>query len=302
MFHKKKEPKGIWIRKYYIPVYIILIGVFLFSAYKLVDYYYNNYKAEKMADALSEKKKDAGKITDDMLAPSSGLPDNIPSSSPLLPSSEGLQPGNSNNNEMDTTAILPQYKELYLKNQDMAGWITIPNTNINYPVMYHKEDNTTYLHTDFEGNGGSKPGCIFIDGRSHFLENEPSTNLILYGHNMKVGTMFHDIMNYQEESYYLAHPVIQFDTLYETATYEIFAVFPSEVQSEDDTTSFKYYSYYYINSKEQFTKYIEEIQNLSLYDTGITARWGDNLITLSTCADYEPDTNKRFVVVARKQN
>lgn len=214
-----------------------------------------------MVDSLSEQKQKTEVITDAMLAPASRQSDSSPSKTPRLPSAEELRPGNSNKDEIDTTGILPRYKELYLKNTDMAGWITIPHTNVNYPVMYVKEDNTTYLHTDFYGNAGSRPGCIFIDGRSHFLEDTPSANLILYGHNMRVGTMFHDIMNYQEESYYLAHPVIQFDTLYETATYEILAAFPAQIQDQGDPTNFQYYSYYYIDNKKQFTTYVNEVKN-----------------------------------------
>ena len=288
--------------KYFIALYAVFISIFIFSAYKLINYYYNNYKAEKIVDHLTEKMNSSYKITDNMLTPKTHGSGNLSSSTPILPSASTHKPGDTEKESEVPYGILTPYKELYQENKDLAGWITIDNTNINYPVMYRKDDNKTYLNTDFKGNGNSLSGCIFIDGRSNFLEEKASSNLIIYGHNMKIGTMFHDVDSYKDEAYYLAHPVIHFDTLYKYGTYEIMAAFPFDVEVTDDSPGFRYYDYYNVTSKEDFNKYLDGITNLSLYNTGIKAEWGDELITLSTCSGNDINTTKRFVIVARKKN
>ena len=299
IFNRNKSKKNP-ISKSYIVIYAFLLSIFIFSAYKLFDYYYNNYKSEQLVENLTKEKEDTNQITDDMLAPSKT--EIIATASPLLPSDPALQPGGTDTKlELDINNILTPYKELYKENKDMAGWITIPNTAINYPVMYRKDDNETYLHTDFKGNKGSRSGCIFMDGRSHFFEENVSSNLILYGHNMRAGTMFHDIMKYEKETYYLAHPVIQFDFIYQTGTYDILAAFPYDIETSENSSEFKYYNYFHVTNEQEFNSYLKGIQSLSLYDTGISASWGDELITLSTCAEYSLDTSKRFVLVARKR-
>ncbi len=290
---KKKRPP---IPKYYYVIYAVLISIFVFSAYKLIDYYYNNYKSEHILDNLKEEKDKTDKITDDMLAPKlPGQNSNVSTTTQDLLSPTELLPEKASEGD-----ILDSYKKLYELNHDLCGWIAIDNTSINYPVLYRKDDNTTYLHTDYEGHRGSRAGSIFIDGHSHYLEEDPSANLILYGHNMQVGTMFHDLMNYKKESYYLSHPVIKFDTLYETATYAIIATFSYDVEPGDMVSDFAYYNYYHITTEKKYDEYVTSVKKASLYDTGISASFGDQLITLSTCADYEQDTTKRFVVVAKK--
>ncbi len=302
MFRKHDNQKKPPLPKYYIVIYAVLLSIFFISAYKLIQYYYNNYEAERLVDNLTQEKEETEKITDEMLSPRTSSIDPLPTASPSLPLSLDLLPEGSNTKmEIDESKILTPYRELYKENNDLAGWITIPGTKIDYPVMYTKDDNTTYLHTDFQGKTGSRPGCIFIDGRSNFFEKKVSSNLILYGHNMKIGTMFHDLMNYKLESYYLAHPVIRFDSIYEIGTYDILAVFPFDIESTENIPDFLYYNYYNVSNEKEFNKYLAGIQTLSLYDTGISAQWGDQLITLSTCAEYDLNTTKRFVVVAKKR-
>ncbi len=302
MSYKDNKSNKPPLPKYFIALYAVLISIFIFSAYKLIDYYYNNYKAEKIVDRLTDEIDSSYKITDNMLSPKTPGSDNLSPATPVLPSSSTHKPGETKKESGEPYGILSPYKELYQESKDLAGWITIENTNINYPVMYRKDDNQTYLNTDFNGNGNSLSGCIFIDGRSNFFEEKASSNLIIYGHNMKVGTMFHDVNNYKDEAYYLAHPVIHFDTLYEYGTYEIMSAFPFDVEVTENSPNFQYYNYYNITGKEEFNKYLAGITILSLYDTGIKAEWGDELITLSTCSGYDLNTTKRFVIVARKKN
>lgn len=192
--------------------------------------------------------------------------------------------------------ILPQLKELYEQNSDLAGWIKIGDTKVDYPVMYTPEDPEFYLYRTFEKNEDpTKEGCIFIDAN---CKMEPlSDNLLIHGHNMKNGTMFHTLLEYQEEAYYKEHPMIEFSTLYEAGNYEIAAVFLTKIYNMDDDV-FKFYKFYGSENKEQFDDYIKNIKELELYETGITPEYGDELITLTTC-EYTQE-NGRIVVVARK--
>lgn len=189
--------------------------------------------------------------------------------------------------------LLEKYAALYEENQDLAGWLSIEGTVIDYPVM-QCEDDEYYLHHDFFGND-SKYGCLYV--RSVADVDTPGTNFIIYGHNMKDGSMFGDLDLYRRESFYREHPTISFDTLYEERTYEILAVFRSQVYHSGED-AFKYYQFYEAQTREEFDYFYENIKELALYDTGVTAEFGDTFLTLSTCAYHVEDG--RFVVVAKK--
>ena len=126
---------------------------------------------------------------------------------------------------------------------------------------------------------------------------KPSTNFILYGHHMQSGKMFGNLDLYEKESYYKEHPYIQFDTIYEKGMYQVMYVFRSRVYNEDEIV-FKYYQFIDADSKQEFDSYMKEMASMSFYDTGVTAEFGDQLLTLSTC-DYT-ESGGRFVVVAKK--
>lgn len=188
--------------------------------------------------------------------------------------------------------ILSKYSDLYKENSDLIGWLSIDGMEIDYPVM-QCEDDEYYLHHDFYGND-SKYGCLYVRKEADI---NAGSNFIIYGHNMKDGSMFGDLDSYLKESFYLEHPVISFDTLYEERTYEIIAVFQSQVYNEDEDT-FKYYRFYEAATEKEFDDFYRNIKELSLYDTGITAEFGDTFLTLSTCAYHV--TDGRLVVVAKR--
>ena len=114
---------------------------------------------------------------------------------------------------------------------------------------------------------------------------------------MKNGTMFSDLEKYADESFFSEHRYIRFDTLSDYGTYEIFAVFRTTAYSDN---GFKYYNFVDAEDTEDFNSFVEKYKELSLYDTGVTAEYGDKLLTLSTC-EYTR-TNGRFVVVAKLVN
>ncbi len=189
--------------------------------------------------------------------------------------------------------VLDEYKTLYEKNKRLIGWLKIDDTNIDYPVM-QTSDNEYYLDHNFNQEY-DKNGSIFMDYACSAYPK--STNLILYGHHMKSGNMFGNLQKYAKESYGKEHSLIQFDTIYEKATYQVMYVFRSQVYNEDDIV-FKYYQFIEANSEAEFDSYMNEMSKMSLYDTGVTAKYGDSLLTLSTC-DYSQDDG-RFVVVAKR--
>lgn len=193
----------------------------------------------------------------------------------------------------DMPDILPEYQMLYEKNKKLIGWLRIDDTIIDYPVM-QTSNNEYYLDHNFNQEY-DKNGSIFMDYNCSVYPR--STNLIIYGHHMKSGKMFGQLQKYAKESYYQEHKIIQFDTIYEKGTYEIMYVFRSQVFNENDMV-FKYYQFINANSGVEFDSYMDEMKKISLYETGVNAKYGDSLITLSTCDNSQEDG--RFVVVAKK--
>ena len=189
--------------------------------------------------------------------------------------------------------VLDEYKTLYQKNKKLIGWLKIDDTLIDYPVM-QTSDNEYYLDHNYNQEY-DKNGSLFLD--CNCTAYPKSTNLIIYGHHMKSGQMFGGLQKYAKESYAQKHSTIQFDTIYEKGTYQVMYVFRSQVYNENDIV-FKYYQFIEANSEEEFNSYMREMEAVSLYDTGVTASFGDSILTLSTC-DYSQEDG-RFVVVAKK--
>lgn len=180
------------------------------------------------------------------------------------------------------------------QNADVVGWLNIPGTEIDYPVMQTPEEENYYLYRDFYGNENQNGSLLVSAGCD--IEDE-NTNWIIHGHNMKSGAMFGSLLNYRKKSYMKNHSLIYLDTLKGRRTYEIIAVFESQVYRENDYV-FKYYQCYNIESWEEYDSFYNNIKKLSLYDTGVSAVYGDHFLTLSTCA-YHTE-NGRFVVVAKE--
>lgn len=208
--------------------------------------------------------------------------------------------------EEESIQILPEYRQLYDQNKDLIGWITIEDSVIDYPVMQTPEDENYYLDKDFEKKKNDN-GSLIMDTDSNVgvgtIENKyqngtpPSTNLIIHGHNMKNGQMFGGLFQYQEQDYEKEHSIISFDSLYEHRKYQVIAVFYSEVFYADQDV-FKYYNFFEADSLSEFNDWYKNIKELSLYDTEVEAKFGDEFITLSTCSYHVEDG--RFVVVGKR--
>ena len=195
--------------------------------------------------------------------------------------------------EIELPDVLDEYKTLYNKNRRLIGWLKIDDTIIDYPVM-QTTNNEYYLDHNFNQEKDNN-GSIFMDKDCAAWPR--SQNLILYGHHMRSGKMFGDLEKYARESYYKEHSIIQFDTIYEKGVYQVMYVFRAKVLKENEI-AFKYYQFIDANSGEEFSSYMKEMEEMSLYDTGVTAGYGDELMTLSTCDHSQ--TDGRFVVVAKR--
>lgn len=192
--------------------------------------------------------------------------------------------------------ILKEYKKLYKQNKDMVGWLKIEGTNIDYPVMQTGEDEGDYyLHHDFNKEE-SVSGSLFLDARNDFVNRD--TNLIIYGHNMRDGSMFGRLKNYMDKEYWEQHKEIVFDTIYEKVHYSIVAVCLSKVNYQDDYT-FRYYNFLNAESKEDFDAFKANIQQLTAFEQTVDISYGDELLTLSTCNSYIEDG--RLFLVAKKE-
>ena len=187
------------------------------------------------------------------------------------------------------------YAPLAEQNADFFGWISIADTVINYPVMHTPDDPERYLHRDFDG-GGSQSGVPFL-AASCF---EDCGNYLIYGHNMKNGTMFASLLSYANREYWREHPVIRFDTLTDTGEYQVLAAFYSQIYEREAGNVFRYYNYTDIQELAVFEEYVRQVQAAALYDTGVDVTYGDELLTLSTCSYHTGDG--RFVVVARRRS
>lgn len=205
-------------------------------------------------------------------------------------------PGEKTSGEESASApALPAYEkyaEVYEQNRDFVGWLSIPGTRIDYPVMQTKDNPNFYLKHSFE-KSYSDYGVPYAQEN---CDIGLSDNTVIYGHHMNNGSMFSDLCKYADADFYKEHKTIQFDTFGGYGEYEVVAAFKTVAYSAE---GFRYYDFVHAESEAAFDEYIAKCKELSFYDTGVGAKYGDKLITLSTC-EYS-QTNGRMVVVAKKR-
>ena len=192
----------------------------------------------------------------------------------VAPSSQG-DAANPDEESQERIAF-EKYADIYAQNNDFVGWISIPDTRINYPVMQTKESPDFYLDHAFD-KSENRYGVPYVQGD---CDIGLSDNLIVYGHYMKNGSMFTDLKEYESEDFYQDHKIIQFDTLDRLGKYEVIAVFKTVAYSAE---GFQYYHFVNAEDPAEFDAYIDKCKELALYETGVTAEYGDQLLTLSTC-------------------
>ena len=170
-------------------------------------------------------------------------------------------------------------------NDEAVGWIEIPGTEISYPVV-HTTDNTYYLTHTFRRQE-NKSGAIFVEASN--AGDFSDLHTIIYGHNMKNGSMFAGLKNYGKKNYYEAHPYIYLDQEDGTHCYQIFSCHEADVTDITYTVGYR--------SDDTYAAFLDELTASSLYDTGVSVGTDDSVITLSTCTS---NGSKRFVVHAKK--
>ena len=176
--------------------------------------------------------------------------------------------------------------ELFAMNEDFVGWLCIPETDINYPVMHTPNDPEKYLRRNFQGEY-SESGVPFLDFRCSL----DSGNLIIYGHNMMNGTMFAGLQGYVQEDFCKAHPIVEFQTADGCAEYRVFAV--AWVKSNDE-----WYKFVGANSAEDFNSAVDKVIGKALFSISSAPEYGSQILTLSTC--YDSAHNGRLLVLAAK--
>ena len=205
------------------------------------------------------------------------------------------QPAADGDSAYDSRELVDNpYADSFKGNGDMAGWLLIPDTMIDYPVMWTPEDEQKYLYLDYDGKY-SNNGSLILDTDSCL--DPITTNLIIHGHNMRSGAMFGNLTAYEKKTYCDEHKDIYLYTEECERHYEVIAVFRSQVYKKTDEV-FKFYKFFQADTEEEFDDFYQNIKSLSLYDTGVSAEFGDCFITLSTCAYHAPQG--RFVVVAKE--
>lgn len=270
-------------KKIIICILSAAIVVFLFVAvFSIAKNCYEDYRSQKIFDELEPSRPIPSGATAEVQAVSSEMPLETPSPSPApTPAPEPEK-------------IPNPYAESFQKNSDMVAWISVPDTKIDYPVMWTPDDEQYYLKRGFD-KASNKNGCLILDTDSCL--DPLTTNLIIHGHNMKSGAMFGELPKYEDYDYYSDHKEIILYTMECEKRYEIIAVFRSQVYKKTDEV-FKFYKFFQADTAEEFDDFYHNIKSLSLYDTGVTAEFGDNFITLSTCT-YHVE-NGRFVVVGKE--
>lgn len=259
----------------YYTLFGIFSAIFVFSALFIVDYFVESSKQAGRYNELSDEKNQIQQIIDN---------------APTTPGGD-LDPDGDYPFDAESP-ILPEYQDAYQQNDDLVGWIRIDGTVIDYPVLQHSEEKGYYLNRNFDKEY-SNHGSIYL--REQCDPFKPSDNVVIYGHYKQDGSMFHDLHGYYRESFWKDHQFIEFDTIYDHHTYQILAVFKTSATPD------KLYPYHLFNDAKdaaEFDQFVSDVKSMSFYDTGVSAEYGDKLITLSTC-EYTL-SNGRLVVVAKQ--
>lgn len=194
--------------------------------------------------------------------------------------------------EFDPERMLPRYKAIYELNDDLVGWISIPGTDVDYPVVQTAQSEF-YLNHDFFGEENIN-GQIILDTLCD--PYTPSYNLVISGHNMRSGSMFGNLDDYASKNYWQNHKFVQFDTLMDERQYVIFAAFYS-ADYDVDEEGFRYNAD--IQYRVDADQWLTEIRENQIYDTGIDVEFGDEFLTLTTC-NHVRRSDGRFVLVCRR--
>lgn len=204
----------------------------------------------------------------------------------------------SETDEKSENGVLLNFAPLLEQYPNLVGWITVPGTVIDYPVV-KGDDNDYYLTHDYKGDE-NRNGAIYLDYRVTFGQNKISRNTIIHGHNMRSGVMFENLTKYDNPEFFKENYTVRFDTIYEKGEWVIFAVMKIDAYGGENNMPTFDFLITDFESDEAFGRYVSDIRAHSIYDTKdiVSVTENDRIITMSTCS-YEYD-NFRTVLVARK--
>ena len=261
-------------------LFALLFLVFCYSGYRLAKDLISNHNDKKGFDELSA------------IVAASTAENKTPSAAPEQTEQDTETPPQTpvvETHDPETGKLL-KYLQLSEMNPEFYGWLKIEGLGVDYPVMYSPSRPEYYLNRDFYGKY-SDSGIPFIDEKCP----DGGNYYLIYGHLMKNKTVFGRLLEYDSEECWCENPVIYFDTLTEERQYAVMACFYSQIYYNNEP-GFRYYDFYDLTDENVFDYYVEQAKANAIYDTGVTASYGDELIVLSTCSHHVSDG--RFAVVA----
>ena len=278
---------------------IVFAGIFLVSAFYIGKYYWESHVQQGKYNDLANLVHGAqGYLTEPTRPPketTGATEGTTPEGSETMPEETEPLPMHvpvEDPKTHETLMVLREYAEVYQMNRDFIGWLHIEDTIIDYPVVYRPKNRNYYLRRSFEGKSSTR-GCLYI--REECDPVTPSDNGTIYGHRMRDGTMFADLAKFMDKKFFETHQTFTFDTLFEHHTYQIVTVFLTTAYAVD---SYPYHLFTNAVSEADFDDFINTCKSMQFYDTGVSAVWGDKLITLSTCD--KSIENGRLVVIAKR--
>lgn len=280
---KKKKKPSKKISLLYLILLLFFAAIFVFSAVYLISWWTESQQQQKDYEDLaaiveSIKANQATRPTDPPATNPPTYPDGLPIIDPTMPTVQ---------------EILPEYQAHFDMNNDLVGWIKVDGTKINYPVLQSTPENKDYyIDHDFYGRAR---GCGAIYVRESCDVFAPSDNVTMYGHHMRDMSMFAGLDYYRKQSFWEEHQTFTFDTLFEHHTYQVIAVFKT---SANPGQGFSFHQFENAANEEEFNEFINTVKSLAMYDTGISAEYGDKLVCLTTC-EYTL-SNGRLVVVGKR--
>lgn len=249
----------------------------VFAAVYLIGYISGVNEAERLKD-LSEAAQ----------AEAAAAP--VPAVTETEPAAADLEPAETEAAEAarpeKPRQIMAKYGKLLELNDEVRGWIKIDGTRVDYPFLQHN-DNEYYLHMSIE-NKKSGRGGVYIDYRNN--GDLSSKNTLVYGHNMKDGSMFKDVVKYKNRDFFYSHGIIHMDNLYERIDWQVFSVYV--VDADKETIDPEY------PDEAAYIKDLNKFKDRSMFGTDVQLSGEDSIITLVTCS-YET-SNSRTIVHAKR--
>ena len=197
-------------------------------------------------------------------------------------------------NNLDEEEKTVTFESLKAQNKDFKGWLAVPGADISLPIV-QTTNNDKYLNTGFNGKWLSG-GTAFIDCQNKAAFSDMNT--VIYGHNMRDGSMFGKIKNYKSIDTYKKNPLIYVYTENKNYVYKIYSVFLTSAVKSDDNGYVFAYNFINLSDSSNFASFMEEVKLRSYYNTGVDYAEGDKIITLSTC-DRTVMKNGRLVIIGR---